>query len=114
MFSKLYGCERFQRVPRAWDNKEKTTTTDFRKCRDFHCRKAQRLKIEFLGRIFLGHQGPRHRTSLTLPWDVLDKTLCEAPRSVVLDREWSGCPAFGSGRPGLSVLTWALEETLRN
>ena len=51
------------------------------------------LNIKFLGGIFLGHPGPRR-------WDIPDKTLCKWPFSVVLDREWPGCPGFRSGRPG--------------
>ena len=50
------------------------------------------LKIEFLGRIFLGHQGPTHRD---IPAPSLGmsrtKTLCKAPFSVALDKEWPGC-----------------------
>ena len=56
------------------------------------------LKINFLGRIFLGHQGPRRR-------DIPDpgpgmpqtKTLCKSRFSVVLAREWLGCPTIWVG-----------------
>ena len=55
-------------------------------------------KMKFLGRIFMGQQGPTH-------WDISDpgpgmsltKTLCKARFSVVLDSESPGTP-FDLGR----------------
>ena len=40
------------------------------------------------------------------------KTLSKAPLSVILDREWPGCPAIWVGRPGIRVGApglWSLE-----
>ena len=60
------------------------------------------LKIEFLGRTSLGHQGPT-RQDLPDPGPVMSRTksFFKAPFTVVLGREWSGYPAIGSGRPGI-------------
>ena len=56
------------------------------------------LKIKFLGGIFLGHHGPTGR-DITDPGPGMSwtKTLCKAPFSVVLAREWPGCPAIWVG-----------------
>ena len=48
------------------------------------------LKTEFLGRIFLGHQGPRHR-------DIPDKSFMQVAFLYCLDREWLGCPGIWAG-----------------
>ena len=45
------------------------------------------LKIQFLGRMFLGHPGPRCR-------DILDKAFMRVAFFCCLDREWPGCPGF--------------------
>ena len=58
------------------------------------------LKTKFRGRIFLGHQRPTRRAIPDVgPGMSRTITLCEAPLSVVLDREWPDVPRFGSGRP---------------
>ena len=50
------------------------------------------LKIRFLGRIALGHQGPTRRDIPDPgPGTSQAKTVCKVPFSVVLDREWPGC-----------------------
>ena len=53
------------------------------------------LTIKFLGKIFLGHKGPRRR-DIPDPSPGMSRTkaLCKAPFPVVLDREWPGCPAL--------------------
>ena len=55
------------------------------------------LKLKFLGRIFLGHQGPR-RPDIPDPDPGMSrtKTLCKVPFPVV-DRAWQGCPAIWVG-----------------
>ena len=52
------------------------------------------VKIKFLGGIFLAHQGSACRD---IPGMSRTKTLRKAPLSVVLDREWPGCPAIWAG-----------------
>ena len=54
------------------------------------------LKIKFVGRIFLGRQGHTRR-------DIPTKTLCKLPFSVVLEREWLGCPRIWVGDLGRDV-----------
>ena len=56
------------------------------------------LKVEFLGRIFLGYQGPTRR-DIPDPGPGISrtKTLRKVPVSVVLDTEWPGCPAIWVG-----------------
>ena len=56
------------------------------------------LKIKFLGGTSLGHQGPTRR-DIPDPGPGMSraKTLCKEPSSVVLDREWPGCPAIWVG-----------------
>ena len=56
------------------------------------------LKTKFLGRIFLGHQGPRRRDIPDpCPGTSPGKSSCKVPLSVVLDRDWPGCPAIWVG-----------------
>ena len=59
--------------------------------------KQPKVKV-FLFRIFVGHQGPTRHPG---PGMSRTKTLCKAPLSVVLEREWPDVPRFGSGRPGI-------------
>ena len=48
------------------------------------------LNIKLLGGIFLGYPGPRRR-------DIPDKNFMQVAFSVVLDREWPGCPGIWVG-----------------
>ena len=56
------------------------------------------IKIKVFGRISLGHRGPacRHIPDPD-PGLSRTKTLCKAPLSVVVDREWLECPAIWVG-----------------
>ena len=60
--------------------------------------KKNNLKIKFSGRIFMGHQGPTRRDIPDpSPGTSQTKTLCKAPSSVVLDRQWPACPEIRIG-----------------
>ena len=58
------------------------------------------IKIEFLGRIFLGPGTSGTHTSgypWCRPWDVRDKALCKAFFCYFRASEWPGCPAIWVG-----------------